>query len=164
MMFLQILFHCLWPCITIASEDSYQKSAQDFSGYSLIQTVPTTKENVELLRSLHTNMNPDAMDFWSFPTSVGKSVQLLVIPELYEPTKNIFYLQNMTFNVISRNIEEMIKEERLKIALEKERFVSSEEAISAQRQGQYPFNFFNYNPLQEINDYLTHISQNERKE
>ena len=42
MILLQILFHCLWPCIAIANEASYQKSAQDFSGYSLIQTFAIT--------------------------------------------------------------------------------------------------------------------------
>jgi len=160
MIFLQILFQCLWPCITIASEASYQKLAQDFSGYSLIQTVPKTKENVELLRSLHTNINPDGMDFWSFPTTVGKSVLLLVKSELYEPIQNVFYQQNMTFNVTLRNVSEMIEEEMNSVNLEKERFNSSEEAKSAQRKGQYPFNVFNYNPLKEINNYLTHVSQN----
>ena len=160
MILLQILFHCLWPCIAFAIEASYQKSAKDFSGYSLIQTVPNTNENLELLRSLHDNINPDAMDFWSFPTSVGKSVLVLVIPELNEPTQNIFSQQNMTFVILSRDVIEMIEEERWKVTTEKVRFASSEEAKSAQRRGQYPFNFFNYNTPEEINNYLAHISQN----
>ena len=160
MIFLQIIFHCLWPCITIASEASYQKSAQDFSGYSLIRTVPNSKENVELLRSLQSNINPDAMDFWSFSTSVGKSVLLLVSPELYEPTQNVFFQQNMAFNVVLRNVSEMIKDEREQVTNETKRFASSEEANATQRRGQYPFNFFNYNTLEEINNYLIHVSQN----
>ena len=109
----KIVVLCLMPFIVIADEVSQQDTTKDFSGYSLIETVPNTKENVELLRYLDANIDEDGMDFWSDPTSVDKPVEILVHPELDEPTKELFHERNMTISVISSNFTEMIEEEKL---------------------------------------------------
>ena len=153
-----ILFYSLMPCLTLAKEASYQKSAEDSSGYSLIQIVPNSNENIELLQYLDTNLDEGGMDFWSPPAMVGKPVLLLVHPELSELAKNLFVQRNMAIYLL--NVTKMIEAENLQLAIEEERFNSSEEAASAQSLGQYPFNFFTYNTLQEISNYITHVSRN----
>ena len=147
MIILQILLHYLLPCLAIPTEASYQKSAENVSAYSLIQIVPKTNENVELLRYLQTNINADGMDFWSFPTIVGKTVLVLVHPELNQPFTSLLSQRNMTKYVIAKNIREVIEDERSQLASEKKRFESSDEATSAQSKGQYPFNLFTFNTL-----------------
>ena len=148
------------PFIVIADEVSQQDTTKDFSGYSLIETVPNTKENVELLRYLDANIDEDGMDFWSDPTSVDKPVEILLHPELDKPTKELFHERNMTISVISSNFTEMIEEEKLELAIEEENFAWSLRATSAQSQGEYPFDLYSYNSLRKMNDYLAHLSQN----
>ena len=160
MTILQIMLHCLLPCLALANEASDQKLADNGSAYSLIQIVPNTNENIELLRYLQTNINVNGMDFWSLPTNVGKTVLVLVHPELNNPFKDLLNQRNMTNNVMTMNIGKMIDDERKQLATEKKRFASSEEATSAQSKGQYPFNLFTFNTLADIDNYTTHISEN----
>ena len=158
MIFPQSLFYSLMPCLILAKEASYQKSEEDSSGYSLIQIVPNSNENIELLQYLDRNIDAGGMDFWSPPAMLGKPVLLLLHPELSELAKNLFVQQNMA--IYLPNLTELIMAENLQLAIEEERFNSSDEAATAQSLGQYPFNFFTYNTLQEISNYVTHVSQN----
>ena len=119
MIILQILLYHLLPCLAIATEASNQKSAENVSAYSLIQIVPKTNENIELLRYLQTNINANGMDFWSFPTIVGKTVLVLVHPELNKPLTSLLSQRNMTKYVIAKNIREIIEDERSQLASEK---------------------------------------------
>ena len=79
------------PFLAVADEISPQQKTKDFSGYSLIETIPNTNENVELLRYLDAKIDEDGMDFWSDPTSADKPVEILVHPELDKPTKQLFH-------------------------------------------------------------------------
>ena len=156
----KILLLCFLPFLAVADEVSSQQTTKDFSGYSLIETIPNTNENVELLRYLDAKIDEDGMDFWSDPTSADKPVEILVHPELDKPTKLLFHERNMTINVISSNFTEMIEDEKLELAIEEENFAWSLRATSAQSQGEYPFDLFSYHSLRKMNDYLTHLSQN----
>ena len=156
----KILFLCFMPFLVVADETSPTETAKDFSGYSLLETVPNTNENVELLRYLDANIDEDGMDFWSDPTSSDKPVEILVHPELDKPTKELFNERNMTFNVISSNFTEMIEDEKLELAIEEENFAWSLRAKSAQSQGEYPFDLFSYHSLRKMSEYITHLSQN----
>ena len=79
------------------------EKAKDFSGYSLIEAVPNTDENVELLRHLDANIDEDALDFWSDPTTIDKPVEILVHPELNKRTEQLFRERNITLRVVSKN-------------------------------------------------------------
>ena len=59
MMFSIITFLCLIPFIASANDSAQQQATKDFSGYSLIETVPNTDENVDLLRYLDANIDED---------------------------------------------------------------------------------------------------------
>ena len=152
MMFSLIAFLLFMPFLASATKD--------FSGYSLIETVPNTDENVDLLRYLDANIDEDGMDFWSDPTTAGQAVEILVHPELGKPSMELFQERNMTYNVISSNFTEMIEEEKLDLAIEEENFAWSLRATSAQFQGEHPFDLFSYNSLRKMNDFLSHLSKN----
>ena len=72
----KILLLCFMPFLAVADEVSPQQTTKDFSGYSLIETIPNTNENVELLRHLDAKIDEDGMDFWSDPTSANKPVEI----------------------------------------------------------------------------------------
>ena len=75
-----ILFLFSLPYISYANESPDSVTAtKDFSGYSLVEAVPNTIENVDLLRYLDANMNEDDMDFWSDPTTLDQPVEILIM-------------------------------------------------------------------------------------
>ena len=134
------LFLFSLPYNAHANEDSDSAEvAKDFSGYSLVEAIPNTNENVDLLRYLDANMNEDAMNFWSDPTTIDKPVEILIHPELDTPSKQLFQQRNISLNVISNNFTEMIEEEKLELAIEEENFIWSLRTTSAQYQGEYTF-------------------------
>ena len=133
---------------------------KDFSGYSLIEAVPNTKENVELLREMDAKIDEDALDFWSDPTAIDTPVEILVHPELNKRTEQLFRERNITLRVVSKNFAEMIEEEKLELAIEEENFIWSLRATSGQSQGQNPFDLYSYNSLRAMNDHLSHLAQN----
>jgi len=156
-----ILFLFSLPYNAHANDDSDSAAAaKDFSGYSLVEAIPNTNENVELLRYLDANMNEDAMDFWSDPTTMDKPVEILIHPELDTPSKQLFQQRNISLNVISNNFTEMIEEEKLELAIEEENFIWSLRTTSAQYQGEYTLDLFSYNSLRKMNEYIAHLSQN----
>ena len=156
-----ILFLFSLPYISYANESPDSVTAtKDFSGYSLVEAVPNTIENVDLLRYLDANMNEDAMDFWSDPTTLDQPVEILIHPELNTPSKQLFKERNISLNVISNNFAEMIEEEKLELAIEEENFIWTLRTSSAPYQGEYALDLFSYNSLRKMNDYITHLSQN----
>ena len=134
--------------------------AKDFSGYSLLEAIPNTIENVDLLRYLDANIDEDGMDFWSDPTTTDKPVEILIHPDLGELSKNAFKERNMTLKVISENFTEIIEKEKLELAIEELNFIWSLRASSDLGQGEYPFDLFSYNSLRKMNEFITHLSQN----
>ena len=133
---------------------------KDFSGYSLIEAIPNTDENVDLLRYLDAKVDEEAMDFWSDPTTLDKPVEILLHPEINKPAKQLFEDRNMTLSIISDNFTELIEKEKLELAIEEENFIWGLRATSAANQAQYPLDLFSYNSLNKINEYLSHLSQN----
>ena len=134
--------------------------AKDFSGYSLLEAIPNTIANVDLLRYLDANIDEDGMDFWSDPTTTDKPVEILIHPDLGELSKSVFKERNMTLKVISENFTEIIEKEKLELAIEELNFIWSLRASSDLGQGEYPFDLFSYNSLRKMNEFITHLSQN----
>jgi len=96
----------------------------------------------------------------SHPNSADKHVEILIHPELEKPTKDLFHEHNMTISIISRNFTDMIEDEKLEMANKEEHFTRNLRARSANSQREYPFDLFNYNKLQKMNDYLFHLYRN----
>ena len=159
-----VLFLFLFTFSAYANEGSGEaneldsEKQKDFSGYSLIEAVPNTHENIEFLRYLDANIDEDALDFWSDPTTTDRPVEILVHPELNKRTEKLFRERNITLSVVSENFAEMIKEEKSELAIEEEKFIWSLRATLG--QGQNPFDLYSYNSLRAMNDHLLHLAQN----
>ena len=128
----------------------------NYSGYSLIDAIPNSEENVKFLRHLDSSATDTCMDFWLKPGGPSKPVDILLHPEIKSTIMKQFRDRNITVKLITNNIVNRTVRERFEINRRKEQFLLN----CAKTKSGCVFDFMNYNNPQTIKSYILKLFQN----
>uniref|UniRef100_A0A1I7WT40 Propep_M14 domain-containing protein n=1 Tax=Heterorhabditis bacteriophora TaxID=37862 RepID=A0A1I7WT40_HETBA len=72
----------------------------------LIRASPETKQQLEVLRELHDNMNEYEIDFWLTPTAIGHKADMMIREEKEEWLKSRLTAEGIPFIISINDVQQ----------------------------------------------------------
>lgn len=129
-----------------------------FANYHVIQATANTEENLELLQDMEASAEvatSGAVEFWKSPAQLNDTCTISVHPELYQVVTDFFKKQNIPFEVLVQDLQQLIEREMDDIlSLE-----SEEEGLNYRDPTVSYYNVANFNRLNQITMHLRELQQ-----
>jgi murein tripeptide amidase MpaA len=82
-----------------------------YNGYTVLRIRPQTQQQLDYLKDL--SENNFELDFWTYPSIINRTVDLMVPPHLKQSIDGVFRQKSYNFQTMIDDVERLLEEQRL---------------------------------------------------
>lgn len=80
----------------------YSEARTSYDGYTVVRLTPKTQSQLEYLHNLA--MTTTELDFWTYPTAIGATVDVMLSPEQQQSYRPLFQGLEMEKDVLIKDV------------------------------------------------------------